>query len=389
MNCKKRGSLLHFYLAAFLATIAIGAVLSIGVPLFAGKQLNAGPLFLGSIGALGALFYTPFVIGFGRLIDRFNRRLLLIVGCALFSLAYIIMMRVKCLYQILLIYPLGTIGTAMFWPSIQSWLALDLDRAHLLRSLGIFNVSWSAGWMVGPLLGGFLYEAGYKVPFIFASTLAVLIILLLARQPLILERSAEVKKNSPFEVKVGPAKADAFLHAALVANFATWFFIGIMRNLFPKLGTELGMGSVTIGVLVFCFGLSQTVIFIVLRRTQRWQYRLIPLVAIQSLAILGLLIILLMRSSIAFIPAFVLLGISGGMTYFSSIFYSLYGYLDKGRRSGVHEACIGAGCFFGPLMGGGFSHIFNNLKAPYLAALILMVLAIVVEVRMVKSGSGV
>lgn len=384
----KNTSVAPFYLAAFLATTTLGAVLSIGVPLFAGKQLNAGPLFLGSLGALGALFYAPFVIGFGRLIDRFNRKLLLSAGCVLFSLTYILMSRVKYLYQIPLIYPLGGIGMAMFWPSIQSWLALGLDRERLGRRLGIFNVSWGAGWMVGPLIGGFLYNVGYKVPFFFASTLTILTILLLARQPLILEKAAEIREVPSSGEEAGAMGRRAFLRAALIANFMSWFFVGIMRSLFPKLGTELGMGSVAIGSLVFCFGLSQTAIFIILRRTQRWQYRLMPLVSIQCLALLGLLIILIFRSAIAFSSAFVFLGISGGMTYFSSIFYSLYGRLDKGRRSGIHEAFIGSGCFLGPLIGGMFSHIFNNLKAPYLATFILMVIAIVVEVGLVRGKVG-
>lgn len=385
---KKNASSGPFYLAAFLVSTTLGAVLSIGVPLFAGKQLNAGPLFLGCLGALGALFYAPFVVVFGRLIDRFNRKLLLVVGCGLFSLTYILMSRVKYLYQIPLIYPLGSIGMAMFWPSIQSWLALGLDRERLSRSLGIFNVSWSAGWMIGPLIGGLLYEVGYKLPFFFASTLAILTIVLLARQPLILEKAAEIREIPSFEKESGVMGRRAFLRAALVANFMSWFFIGIMRSLFPKLATDLGMGSITIGGLVFCFGLSQTVTFIILRRTQRWQYRLMPLVSIQCLGLGGLLIIFISRSAIAFSPAFVLLGICCGMTYFSSIFYSLHGHLDKGRKSGVHEACIGSGCLFGPLIGGIFSHVFSNLKAPYLVVFILMVVAIVVEVRMVRGKVG-
>lgn len=382
---KRNPTRLPFYLAAFIVTTTLGVVLSIGIPLFAGKQLNAGPLFLGSLGALGALVYAPFVIIFGRLIDRFNRKLVLIIGCLLFSLTYLAMTKVKYLYQIPLIYPLGNIGMAMFWPSIQSWLALGLNREQLLRSLGIFNVSWGAGWMVGPFVGGFLYEWGYSVPFIFATIFIFFAILLLARQPLILEKVRESDLN-PSPTPVAEVRDNGgFLHAALVANLMSWFFIGIIRSLFPKLGTFLGMETWVIGSLVALFGLSQTAMFIILRRTHRWQYRLLPLLSFQSLGSMGLLIMLISRSAPVFSLAFVLLGISCGMTYFSSIFYSLYGHLDKGRKSGVHEAFIAAGCLLGPLIGGISAHIFGNLKAPYLITFILMVFAIAIEVRIVKS----
>ena len=76
--------------------------------------------------------------------------------------------------------------------------------------------------------------------------------------------------------------------------------------------------------------------------------------------------------------AMVFLGLSGGMTYFSSIFYSLYGFIDKGKRSGIHEAFIGIGSFFGPFISGFVATGFG-IRAPYAAAICLVIAAIMIE----------
>ena len=79
----------------------------------------------------------------------------------------------------------------------------------------------------------------------------------------------------------------------------------------------------------------------------------------------------------------IFLGLSSGMTYFSSIFYSLYGFIDKGKRSGIHEAFLGAGTFCGPLVGGLAAYKFG-IRAPYLAAALLLVIAATVELMIYR-----
>lgn len=49
--------------------------------------------------------------------------------------------------------------------------------------------------------------------------------------------------------------------------------------------------------------------------------------------------------------AFSLIGIALGLSYYSSLYYSLCGDGDAGRRSGIHELMVGSAFFLGPLLG--------------------------------------
>ena len=58
-------------------------------------------------------------------------------------------------------------------------------------------------------------------------------------------------------------------------------------------------------------------------------------------------------------------GLLAGVTFTASIFYSLYTREGGGRRTGFHEAIIGSGILFGPLLGG-FAAEHIGSRSPYL-----------------------
>lgn len=387
----------NFYLAAFLADLALGAVL-LSMPLFLIYMFGASSLTLGIFGAIGALVYSLGVIVSGRMSDRFNRRTIVLSGCALFMAAYLTLPFFKSTAQVLIAYILGSSSMAMFWPVLQSWLSQGLNKHNLMRSLTLFNVSWSAGLMIGFILAGFLFSLDPRLPFALSIVLIACVAALLCRQPLKpaarggggAEKDALSAVLPAFEPpeEERPANYKAFLYAAWCANFVSWFNVGIMRNLFPKLGTELGFSTGIIGTLIFAVTLAQTVIFFILGKTHRWHYKFGLLAMFQIFSFIGLLIIAFFSNIACFTAAMVLLGLASGMTYFSSIFYSLYGSADKGKNSGIHESFLGAGGLFGPLAGGLLAAGFG-IRAPYAAAAAVVILAIVAEAVLIgKRGKS-
>jgi MFS family permease len=370
--------MLNFYISAFLADFALGAVL-LSLPLLLIYKFNATPLILGLFGALGALIYSSGVITAGRLSDRFSRRNILIAGCVLFIFVYSILPFLRYIREVFYIYVLGAISMSMFWPTIQSWLSQGLDKRKLVNSLANFNICWSTGLTLGFLSAGILFSLNPRAPFVFGVLLITVVIFLLFRQPIVSEVSDEPARKSFSETeKSRPESTRKFLYIAWCANFVSWYIVGVVRNLFPKLGTELGFSSTVIGVFVFLMFLAQTVMFFVLGRTHEWHYKLFPLFSFQVFAIIALVILTFSSSAIYFILAMIFLGLSGGMTYFSSIFYSLYGFLDKGKKSGIHEAFIGMGAFAGPLIGGIAAHKYG-IRTPFIIAALLVVAAILIE----------
>lgn len=370
--------MVNFYISAFLADLALGAVL-LSLPLLLIYKFGTDSLILGFFGALGSLVYSAGVIAAGPLSDRFNRKTLIISGCALFIAAYSIIPYLKNLTQVFIVYIFASFSMSMFWPTIQSWLSQGIDRDKLIRSLTGFNVCWSAGLTIGFLLAGILFSMDERTPFIFGVCLVGIIVLLLIKQPVFSEIRDEPAKKVFLETeKERPKLAKKFLVIGWCANLASWYIVGTVRNLFPKLGSELGFSSTAIGFFIFLMFMAQTIMFISLGRTSSWHYKIFPIVLFQILAVLSLLAIALFSCASYIAAAMIFLGTCCGMTYFSSIFYSLYGFIDKGKKSGIHEAFIGAGGLLGPLAGGIAAYYFG-IRAPYLAAAALILTAIAVE----------
>jgi DHA1 family multidrug resistance protein-like MFS transporter len=375
--------MINFYISAFLADLALGAVL-LSLPLLLIYKFGANSLLLGLFGALGAFVYTVGAITTGRFSDRLDRRKIIISGCFLFILVYSFMPFLNHLGQVFFIYVFGALSMSMFWPTIQSWLSQGLNKGKLIRSLTNFNICWSAGLTMGFLFAGFLFSFDIRAPFLLGICLIAVVILLLWRQPVPSEMMDEPAKKVFLETeKERPEDARRFLYIAWCANFVSWYIAGTVRNLFPKLGTELGFSIRLIGILIFFMMLAQTIMFFILGRTHKWHYRLYPILLFQAFAIISLVMLAVFSNTLYFIAAMVFLGLSTGITYFSSLLYSLYGFIDKGKKSGIHEAFIGAGTFLGPLIGGFSAHNLG-IRSPYLVAALLLGVAIIVEIILRK-----
>jgi len=366
-----------FYIASFIADIALGIVF-LAIPLFAIKRFDASFLQLGYIGGFGALTYFLSVLLCGRLVDKISRKKVLISACILYMVIYMSIPFVSSIRQIIYLHMVGSVAMAMFWPSIQSWIALGLDRTSLIRALSNFNVAWCAGLMVGTIAGGFLFEIGSTLPFFIGPILMGSIALLLRRQPLILEvRGRGYADQTPDDLSPDCKK---FLYIAWIANFVSWFIVGLNRHIFPRIATMIGFSPRLIGLIIFLMVSAQMVVFIMLGRSKKWHYRLGPIIALQAIASWALIMAIMTDSPYIFGFAFILMGASGGITYFSSIFYSLWAQADKGKKSGIHESFIGAGIFLGPLIGGIAAHNLGS-RSPYVIALILLLSAMVLEGR--------
>ncbi len=364
-----------FYLASFIADLALGMALFC-VPVYLIKTFDVSSMFLGIVAGLGSVAYTGGVIYFGRLLERFSKKRLLLIGCATFFLTYIIIPFLKTRHQVLWVYPLGSLGMAMFWPSIQTWLAETVEKSDLHKSISGFNISWSLGVMCGAFLGGFLFEYSPTLPFFGICFFIFLAALIMIKKPCM----NKARLAGPDAEDSTDAQTSAkFIYIALMANFVSWAIVGTLRGIFPKLALEINFSPSKLGLLMFTLALVQSAMFYILGRTKRWHYKLMPLLFFQALAAVYLLAISFVSVHPAFFVIFIFLGASSGMTYFSSIYYSLYNSLGRSKRSGIHEAFLGAGAFIGPVFSGLLIHFFG-LRSPYVALAILTVSIMILEI---------
>jgi MFS family permease len=121
--------------------------------------------------ALAGMLAAPFM---GALADRFGRRPLVLFPLAAYTLAFCAYLFAASSWTLILIRVLAGALTAGLVPAVTGIvadLAADDRRAQWI---GIVSGGASAGWIVGPLLGGLLYDRwGYVVPFAVAVGLAL------------------------------------------------------------------------------------------------------------------------------------------------------------------------------------------------------------------------
>ena len=186
-----------------------------------------------------------------------------------------------------------------------------------------------------------------------------------------------------------PPVRTTYLHLARCANFASWFALGVLRRLAPKLMLEMGIRPAIYGNLMLVLGGVQTVAFLVLGTgySTRWHYQFTPVLIVQLLGILSFLGIGLTQHAILWAFAFAVIGVSVAFTYFSSLYYGLDRHVDKGNKSGWHEAVLGVGIMLGPFLGGISADSALGVQSPYLLCAVVTAIAVLVEILMLLKHS--
>ena len=361
------------YAISFTGQICI-STLALSVPLLA---LSIGGTYddLGGLGAAGSVAYTLSCFAVGRWSDRVGYRRLMALSTGVLPILYLGYLIVDRVWQLFLIAVLIGPAMAAFWPCVQAWLGQGNGRRQLLGFLGRFNVAWAIGALLGPVVAGVLHAASPHLAYVLVSavTAIVFISLLLVRirdQP-----TATEDDDGGHSL----AAARRFLPIAWTANFATFYTLGTVRSLFPKLGTDLSLGPELIGYIMSLVGLGQVVTFLLLSRTDRWQFRLAPLAVLQLVAVASLAGFTMTSSSLFFALGMLVSGVLIGATFTASIFYSLHARGPGGRRASIHEGVVGTGVFLGPLVGGLVAeHV--SARAPYLVAMAVLMGALAIEV---------
>jgi len=382
----KKGSIV-LYLAPFLIDTAMGSVM-IAVPLLA-ISLGLSSITLGTLGFTPGLAYISLCFLFGKLSERWQRKNLVVLG----SFIYIVSSSILCfssrIYQLYLSMLLIGIGAAMFWPTLETWIAEKESKRPLVQRMGLFNTSWSAGLTIGPLIGGILFGIDLKLPFYFALTISTFIFFVLfwGTQEVNLSNQSKTLAHKILLSEDPPGSFSLYIQISRIANFTLWLSLGVIRYIFPKLGTELGISPSFLGLLMFTFSLSQTLTFYVLGITHKWHYRIFPLAFFQLIAVVGFAVVFMTSSSLLFFLAFVLIGMSIGMTHSSSLFYSINVTSQRGPSAAIHETVLGTGGLFGPLMGGLIAQEFS-LRAPYLLTAVIIAIGILIQMVLIKGFKG-
>lgn len=373
------------FASAFLMDLAVACV---GLSMqFLGVSMGASPRVLGMLGALGAGGYALVCVFSGRIADRIGRKRSAIVGVFMTSVVWTLYTIAPNPYWLLAMVPFQGAFLGMVWPAVQAWLADRTagNQRALNRNLGLFNMSWCTGLLLGPPLAGILWnDAHPSLPFylcVGVNVVAVVVLLLTAGGGPGLAKPAQASATGAEAVdchQLWPV----FMKLAWLGNFASWFAGSAVGTMFPKLGlsAELGLTHAQVSYIVFAYWAALFTSFFLARTTQRWQFRLVPLIVAEvlSLSVMGAAA-LFARSGVGFALCFAGAGICSGVTYVSSLFYSINGPSEScARRAGYHEAVLGAGSTIGGLLMGEIA-MHLGLRSPYMTVACVFAVVLIVQ----------
>jgi len=344
--------------------VDIGAGCAILVVQLKGIKLEASPFALGLLGAAQFVLYAPVCVISGRLSDRLGRRFVTVAASAVLLSAWGGMALARSVWQLLPLAVLSGTGLALLWPPIEAWLAdLAGDSVRLLnRHIGLFNIAWTVGLMVGPLVAGHLWESYGEGVFLIAAGTALVCLLLALLTP----TAPTATEHADPPAQLPPQRVRWFLYMAWVAMAVAIFARGMIGACFPKLAVSLGFSPRLLSVLLFALATGQGLAFLVTRITTVWQYRLWPLYLPPLAGLAMMLIGAFTRNVVIFAGSFAIVGAAVGLSYMCGITYALQaGSEGRGKRAGVHEAIMGLGLVAGPLLGG-LAGQYVNLQAPFL-----------------------
>ena len=379
------------YLPVLLLDLAYSSILT--NTSFYTSYLGLSSTFLGVLMAVTTAFFVVLAIPFGRLSDRIERRYVLYAACLVLGAVSIGLPRCRNSLHLMLIFPGIGISMALFWPAYEAWLAEREGGGKLIHRVMLFNLFWSIGITLGPAFSSYLYgNADPFKPFYLAGAMVLLTLGTIIANSW--QTSDALKTDPSSEIAAAPTETlyppqpvrTIYLNIARCANFTSWFTLGVLRRLAPKLTKEMGMLPSTFGNLMLTLGGVQTIAFLILGSgySTRWHYRLAPMLIVQLLAALSFLGIWRLQHTLLWIFAFGVIGVSAAFTYFSSLYYGLDRHVDKGNKSGWHEAILGLGILLGPLLGGILADSRFGTQSPYLLCTGATAIAILVEIFIVS-----
>ncbi|HEX5137044.1 MAG TPA: MFS transporter, partial [Planctomycetota bacterium] len=358
-----------------LSLFAVWAIL----PLWAKLDANATPLQLGALPVFGGLPYVVTALFAGRFSDRVSRTTLARIGLALFALFCLLASRVATVGQLFLASPLAGLSNGLIWPALQAKMGDESGPHDLDRNLGLFSVSWCMGKAIGFFVSGVVQERyGLSaLPWFGLLSLALVPVVPGRTPPPSSPRAPLVPHDAPL-----PRVRQAYLHAAWLANFASYGLGSTLSFLYPDLVKKKGWGGTEYALVTGTLFFSQAAAFYVFGRFSGWRYRWKAFVSWQAASALALLAVGLGAPVAAAVPLAVLGGAGLGLAYAASIYYSVHTDVGRGARAGLHEAFTGASNFAIPLLGGALQSWTGWGTAPYAWSAALVAVSGALQVRL-------
>ncbi|MET4683092.1 TCR/Tet family MFS transporter [Brevundimonas faecalis] len=262
----RRAAIAFILVTAVLDIVAMGIVIPVLPHLieeFVGSNARAG-LLNGVFVALwaGMQFLASPVIG--SLSDQYGRRPVILISCAGLAADYVLMALAPNLWWLAAGRLIAGVTSSSF-TTIYAYMADITEPEKRARAYGLIGAAFSGGFVLGPVLGGFLGEFGPRVPFWVAAGLSGVAFLY---GLFILPESLTPEKRMKFSWRrANPVGAMILLkrHAELtglaVVNFLLYFAHHVFSAVFVLYaGLRYDWGPWQVGALLALVGVLDMVV---------------------------------------------------------------------------------------------------------------------------------
>ena len=391
-------------LAAFILDAALMVMLT-AMPFYLYDHLHGTVEVPGVIGALQSILYALICIAISRWMNR-NRFSMRIAAFGAFY--YCTGSAVAVLFPTALGFGAASIlaimGMSIVWPSLHGWLGANPDPQLRSRGMSRFNISWSSGLAVGPLVGGFLYDMDPHAPFVALAVMGVLCFVLLWGVPQEEAYYTTLADEPAPDWAAHAERSERYLMSAWIANGMAWALVGVTRLIFTKRVDELVETNTLrlfaeaappafltehpasiYATIAFLLAATSAVVFGLMGKTRHWQHRFRYIAGLQVGSAVAFWVLGYTNSLAVMSLAFMVIGALSGAAFFSSSYYSMALFARRRQRSSINEFFVGLGSFIGP-MGVGLIAKYHGIQAPLIFMPLVIFLGLGVQFYLIRGG---
>jgi MFS family permease len=342
------------------------------------------------------LIYLFSTLAISRIVGRNNAWALMMIGCLLYSVICLAFPFTAGINLMFVLIGATAVAGALFFPAFQVFMKTNAQETSgsLTVSTGLYGMSWSTGFAIGPLMAGYLMgqgaldaagveRTGWKYAYAAATFLALATLVGLWLFGAARRRAAESEESTRNEPS---AAADNYSNMPDLAWLGwTAAFVGVMvyyaaRGVLPSRFTNvLKLSEQNQGILFFIISFAQALTSLALCLGKTWMYRPVPVAAFSIAGVLGFVAFGTAGSWHALCVASVLFGIYSGGFYYYLVFHSVVHPTKSARYVSFNEAIVGAGGILGPLAAGMLATRFGYAAA-FIAGGGLMLAIMVIQI---------
>ncbi|MFO7302577.1 MAG: hypothetical protein DIU54_009210 [Acidobacteriota bacterium] len=281
-----------------------------------------------------------------------------------------------------------TVVLLLTWPALEALVTHGAEGWRVSHAVGLYNLTWSGAAALGYFTGGPLYDwlgahLIFTVPAVLcAAQCAVVAWLARGGEGRGVRTAASGAAPDPAPLAAAGGRRDpVFLRLGWMANPLAYTAIYTLLAVMPGVATDLGLTPTEVGLYCSVWMFARLLAFGVLWRWHGWHYRFRFLAAGYLVLMASFVAVLLASSTVGLIVGQIVFGLSAGLMYYSSLFYSMDLAESRAEHGGLHEAGVGVGICAGPAIGAASLDLFPSPEAGTVAVTLLLAAGFAAMVR--------